>query len=328
MKEIGEHDIYHTYDYHRLMSSSSDDSILFRFSNETQTILLPFIIRKIPLTLEIDATSVYGYTGPLVKMAASSQSDHSEFKNALKESLRDMGIVCLFSRLHPIIDTSKYIEGLGSIVDIGTTVSIDLKLEEEEQWGSYRKNTRYEIRKLIRDGFTVRKLDWNEFGAEFIEIYQQTMRRVGASQEYYFSDHYYSGLFQLEGVEMHLFGCFKDGKLACAGLFSLAGEIIQYHLSGTAEEFLKESPSKLMIDAVRCWAKKTPATILHLGGGVGGKRDSLFKFKAGLASGEHTFRIWKWILNQSKYEDLTIKAGSTLDEPYFPAYRKSRAASF
>ena len=54
---------------------------------------------------------------------------------------------------------------------------------------------------------------------------------------------------------------------------------------------------KLLFDAVRLWANEHDARVLHLGGGVGNRGDSLFHFKAGFSKIRHQFSVWRWVLS-------------------------------
>ena len=53
--------------------------------------------------------------------------------------------------------------------------------------------------------------------------------------------------------------------------------------------FQRERPTKLMLHFVRTWAKDRGLRRLRLGGGVGGKEDSLYRFKAGFSTDRHAF---------------------------------------
>jgi hypothetical protein len=72
------------------------------------------------------------------------------------------------------------------------------------------------------------------------------------------------------------------------------------------------------------WAKAQGATVLHLGGGVGGAQDSLFDFKSGFGTGRHVFRLWKRVLRPDVYRALDEARREIRGEPdpkFFPTYR-------
>ncbi len=104
---------------------------------------------------------------------------------------------------------------------------------------------------------------------------------------------------------------------------------MQYHLSGTSDEYVRQAPTKLMLDFVRCWAREKENVVLHLGGGTGGRSDSLFEFKAGFSKLRADFYTYRMILDESKYATLTRlwreQCGYIYDNSsnFFPAYRSS-----
>ena len=60
-------DFYHTYDYHQISKKEDEQTVLLKYTEGESCILLPLLIRKIEGTDLKDATSVYGYAGPLSK---------------------------------------------------------------------------------------------------------------------------------------------------------------------------------------------------------------------------------------------------------------------
>jgi lipid II:glycine glycyltransferase (peptidoglycan interpeptide bridge formation enzyme) len=122
-----------------------------------------------------------------------------------------------------------------------------------------------------------------------------------------------------------------DHQIACAGIFTECCGILQYHLSGTKTEFLKQAPNKLMLDYVRFWAKERNNQVFHLGGGLGGAKDSLYHFKAGFSKERYPFLTMRLIMEQNKYfdlvklraQDLKIDPEVLLQSKFFPAYRAS-----
>ena len=155
------------------------------------------------------------------------------------------------------------------------------------------------------------------------------MKRIGATKDYFFSEDYFRGLMGSGDIGMNLFVCRLDSNVIAGGLFSVCGDVAQYHLGGTANDFLSLAPTKLMFDVVRRWAKNQNCTRFHLGGGVGGREDSLFSFKRGFSNLEYPFIVWKYVVDDAMYSELSIArqsqlspdASEKLDEAFFPAYR-------
>ncbi len=127
-----------------------------------------------------------------------------------------------------------------------------------------------------------------------------------------------------------MFVAVVDGKIAAAGLFTICDGVVQYHLGGTRDEFLKLSPMALIFDTARLWAIEAGARVLHLGGGVGGaKEDSLFHYKAGFSDRRHDFATWRWVVAPEIYRELCerqtrrneLQGLEPTSADYFPAYR-------
>jgi hypothetical protein len=164
---------------------------------------------------------------------------------------------------------------------------------------------------------------------DFIAVYHETMQRVQAADSYFFDRAYFEGLREALGPHMHLFVCFLEQQVVCAGLFTLMQGIVQYHLSGSNDVLGRLSPSKLMLDTVRLWAIEQGAHVLHLGGGVGSREDSLFQFKAGFSDRRHSFEIWRWVVQPEIYQQFNSTREAWLHQQglqpasagFFPFYR-------
>jgi lipid II:glycine glycyltransferase (peptidoglycan interpeptide bridge formation enzyme) len=175
---------------------------------------------------------------------------------------------------------------------------------------------------------TARMVPFQESIGEFISIYYETMDRLGAGRSYYFDDEYFSHFSKL-GEKVHLCIVELEDKITCSGIFTECCGIIQYHLGGTRNEFFKQAPSKLMFDYIRFWAKERGNEVLHLGGGVGGGKDSLYHFKAGFSKQTHTFLTLRLIIDEEKYRHLVELRAKSLNAEveellrtnFFPAYR-------
>ena len=81
-----------------------------------------------------------------------------------------------------------------------------------------------------------------------------------------------------------------------------------------------------MLDFARRLFTREGREILHLGGGLGGREDSLMLFKAGFSDRRHPFRTWRWIVLPEAYARLAAaraarRAGPAPSPDFFPAYR-------
>ena len=110
-------------------------------------------------------------------------------------------------------------------------------------------------------------------------------------------------------------------------MFTKKNTIVQYHLSGTSERFLDLNPIKLLIDEMRIIGTKENFSYFNLGGGVGSKEDSLFHFKSGFSKDSMPFKVWKYMVNPTIYNDLVLQRNDIRycekSLLYFPRYRVS-----
>jgi hypothetical protein len=120
-----------------------------------------------------------------------------------------------------------------------------------------------------------------------------------------------------------------DGVIASALLAMRYGPYLHAHLTGSSAAAMTFSPLKLLLDDVRAWGSGAGLKIFHLGGGLGGQKDSLFEFKRKYSPTTHDFRIGRWILRESEYRELATAQREALarqgfnveEDGFFPAYR-------
>lgn len=290
-------------------------------------LLLPMIVRATPGDeAACDAISPYGYPGPLFQGKQDPDFSAGAY-SAMVAHLREKRIVSLFVRLHPLLNPELLgIAAVGSVVEHGETVSIDLTATAEDIWSATRSGHRNEINRAIRAGHRAYiDADWKHEAA-FVALYGATMHRLGASAGYMFGLDYLRALRLALGSRLHL--CVVDigGTIAAAGLFTEESGIVQYHLSGTDEAFARERPTKLMLHFVRGLMKERGNRVMHLGGGVGAFRDSLFEFKAGFSKQRQPFRTWRVVVDPDRYAALSRVRHPAADPAdaggFFPLYRR------
>ena len=108
-------DFYYTYDYHQLSANVDETPTLIKYRDGNTILLIPLLIRAIENSGFNDATSVYGYAGPLV-VKIDSTFDLAGFHRELNTFFNENKIISVFSRLHPFIkDQEHVLNGLGTI---------------------------------------------------------------------------------------------------------------------------------------------------------------------------------------------------------------------
>jgi len=321
---IGNFDFYHTYDYHMIEKLDDRYPVLLKYVQNDILVAIPFLIRKIANTDYYDATSVYGYAGPIYKNV-TADFDNTMFLDKLNGFFEQNNIISAFSRLHPYLDHQKYIlNDFGKIINKGKVVNIDLDLDINIQYRNYQDRLRTYINSSRRNCL-LKKLESDKELEEFVEIYHANMNRVKAAKYFYFTKDYFNNLLNSKhfNAEILLVKDIKSGDTVAGGLFVTTNNIVQYHLSGTRFEFSYLRPTKLLIDEMRIEASKKGMKFFNLGGGLEGKfDDSLFKFKSTFSKDFKDFKLWNLIINQKVYDKLVEKRniGKT---SFFPRYRFS-----
>jgi hypothetical protein len=324
-----QHDCYHLPEYAEIAAVDEDAlPAAFYAENGSAACLIPLLIRPIPAALKapadwFDCASPYGYSGVMV---SPRRAPWEPFLDAFRSAARARGIVSAFVRLHPLFPLHREaLEPAGRLVRHGRTVYVDLSKPKDSVWWQVSSNHRRNIKRLVRSGFQCSLDEWSRL-PEFVELYHDTMRRVGAPPGYFFALRYFEAFHDKFGEKVHL-ACVlsPSGDLAAAGLFIVTDGIVEYHLGGTAGRYLPLAPSKLVLDFVWRWAEEQRLGVLHLGGGVGAVEDSLFEFKAGFSPARGEFYTYRVVLDEAKYAALREAAESLRGAPaagdFFPQYR-------
>ncbi|WP_299531857.1 GNAT family N-acetyltransferase [Ulvibacterium sp.] len=319
-------DFYYTHSYHQVSKSTNEHPVLLNYTNGNSSVLLPLLIRDIENTGLKDATSVYGYAGPLT-INLDSNFDQEKFGKELDTFFNEHNIVSVFSRLHPYMEHQETIlEGLGHVNTLGKVVNIDLTDTIVDQRAKFNRRLKTYLNKS-RKSCTVIKGDIEEHLDDFIRLYHQNMNRVNAGEDYYFSKDYYKSILTSDEYEseLSLCVCNETKEIIAASMFMKKGKIVQYHLSGLSEAHFKLNPIKLIIDEMRIKVTNEGYTYFNLGGGLGSREDSLFRFKSGFSKDFREFKIWKYIVDEEAYRELSSTMlngqinGNTSN--YFPLYR-------
>ncbi|MBE9112020.1 GNAT family N-acetyltransferase [Nodosilinea sp. LEGE 07298] len=281
---------------------------------------------------QLDAVSPYGYPGLLLNPLAQQDGEFINRAIAmLGQGLREKGVCSAFFRLHPWLNANFQLEVSGcTVVDHGETVAIDLTLPEEQLWNQTKSGHRNKINRCRRQGWVAKRVPCQTHLPVFVDIYTETMARVGATGQYFeFDQGYFEGLHQALGDRLHLCVVEAEGETISAGLYSASNGLVQALFGGTRTAFLKQSPTTLETDFMRQWAKERQYRVLHLGGGVGAAKDPLFEFKAGFSPGRWRFQSLRLVPDPAQYQALVNRRAKALgvqlerlsQSTYFPAYR-------
>lgn len=330
IKKCFSYDFYHTWQYHS--TDPYGEAMLYVYTEDDVFVAFPLIKRIIPNTSYYDLTSVYGYVGPISNVKFNTLTDPflSNLKKSLLSYMKQENIICLFSRLHPLIDQSAVIEKFGGNVANGKTVFIPLDKSIENQRLNYRKDHVRHISSLRSKNISFKEAQTDKDIEEFVIIYTENMKRLNAADGYFFNHQYFKQLTHYSEFTGQILLLYLDNIPIAGGVFTYTNDIVQVHLLATKTEYLHESPTKTLIDEVSCIGREKGMRYLHLGGGVGGKKDSLFEWKSAFSPCYLVFETWRIIndlvaYNQLSYEHSGLGDNDTTKGDYFPLYRKSIA---
>jgi hypothetical protein len=330
------HDVYHLPEYIHLEAAREGGRALgFYTEDEHGWMLVPLIVRRIDKFAKnaerlSDVTGPYGFASPLFRHRCGSHEDL--VPRALQEMCQVLGerrIVSAFLRMHPLRPIpATSLTKVGYVVDHGKSVYVDLRHSYDELWRNTRPRYRSYINSLQREGYLASMDEsWASLD-RFVEMYRQTMLRVRAAEWYHFSSEYFRILQDKLRGKLHLCTVACRDSIVCGGIFSEYAGTVHYLYGGVDSAHLNSHASKLLIDHVRRWAKERGNRLLHLGGGVGGRNDSLFQFKSGFSRTTTSFSTLRIVTHPFLYQHLVRRweeaAGVRADAPnqFFPAYRK------
>ena len=320
-----DYDFYHCHSYNAL--ERSGNPFLFTVTDEHgDLIVFPLVSRPISGTEYHDCTSVYGYPGPLSNKTPEALSPQliRFFHISLLNFFREEKIIAAFSRMHPLIEQTALLQGLGKILTLNKTVAIDLSLPPEIQRQQFSSTTKRHLNRARRTGYVVRRTCNKAHIDEFAAIYTETMRRVNAADHYYLDNSYLQRFLRVNDFLAFLLLAYKNDEITAGSIFTVSNNIMQYHLSGTKGTHLHATPMKLIIDEARLLGMKMGLQYLHLGGGVGGSdTDSLYRFKSSFSDSTFTYKVWRMIVNEFVYQELVSSRSKEkeLVPTWFPLYR-------
>ncbi len=322
------HDIYHTPEYVGVSAPHDGGKPRALYvEGGSQALLLPLVLRETPGGGS-DATSPYGYPGPILR----GREDGGFLVEAMFDGarlLRREGIISLFVRSHPILSPSLP-EGIGIVVEHGPTVAVDLAMPEDALWAQLRKSHRRDIEKAVDAGHQAFITDDDEAYATFVRLYRETMTRVHAGVYYHFDDSYFEALRARLNGDLRLAVVSHGGSIIAAGLYTERCGIVQAHLSATDVRF--GSATALATKALDWfmigWSQQRGATWFSLGGGRGAWDDSLLLYKAGFSPIRKSFHTLRAVLDSEQYHRLVVTHSPTSDprdmSGYFPLYREPK----
>jgi hypothetical protein len=285
-----------------------------RIAAEVGELTAPLIVRDIDGGPDRDAISPYGYPGIV---NAAFDIDHTEggTKPATPVDPAEVdfsatGLVTAFVR-----------HTLDSPPLAGARARNVVQIADPALPPKSRPSDRNQINKNLRRGYELQLVLGPETSAQqragFLAAYEQTMRRTGADERYFFGAAYFDRILESPQTWLAL-ALGPGGEIAAASIAARSDGYLHYYLSGSADSHLRDSPMKNVL-ATLVELSAEQALPLNLGGGIT-RGDRLEEFKRGFANRELPWCTSEIVCDEGAYARLAAgrKAGD-----FFPAYRAS-----
>jgi hypothetical protein len=293
-----------------------------RIVSEAGELFAPLIVREIEGTNERDAISPYGYPG----FAFSSHA--SDIDHTRAGSISDARTA--ITPQAPLNPTTIDFSGV-ELVTAFIRHTLDepplraasernvVQVADPARPAKSRGSDRNQINKNLRNGYELMLVPGPETSPAqrlgLLAAYEQTMRRTGAAERYFFGAAYFDRI--LESPRTWLVIVYApDGTVAAASVAAASDGYLHYYLSGSADSHLRDSPMKNIVASLVELATERGEP-LNLGGGIT-RGDRLEEFKRGFANRELPWHTSEVVADPATYARLAAgrDAGS-----FFPAYR-------
>ncbi len=273
-------------------------------------VLFPVLVRDDP----VDAVTPYGYGGPL--RAGSDPPAGAELARAYGDWCAARGALSTFVVFHPLLPEVH--DGFRTTA-LGGTVA--WRLEGDLLAGMHKHHRRL-ARRAMNAGLAATADPAPASLGGFVDVYEASMRRAGADPFYFFGADYWDAL--LAGVPLVRVDVRDGGELVAGVLGMGRPPFLHYHLGGATDAGRRAGGSHLALLALEEWGLEHGYDVLHLGGGVSGRADSLLEFKLRFAPGGLVpATIGKAVHDEPAY--LARAGAATVDwDAFFPAYRAPR----
>lgn len=314
---LGADTTYHSLGYHEAsatLETFGTIPVLLHHRNDVAESALPLLLRPLPDGDGWDATSAYGYGGPM----STSPVEDPSFVEAVDVWAVTNNVVASFVRYHPVIGNHR----LGpkrTVAQAGQTVLWNI--QQTDLLESMHAHHRRAVRKADRSGIEVRAVLGPRNLQSFRMLYERTMRRQGARAFYLFPEVYWKLLRGRCSEHLLLLEAVMDEAVVAAILCLVSPPYLHYHLGASDDAGRLVGASNRLFLAAAQWGQERGLIAFHLGGGVGGASDSsLFVFKQRFdpTGNPLDFHVGRWVHDPARYRELS---SVVTDADYFPPWR-------
>jgi hypothetical protein len=317
--------------YARLYETGDAEALCASWKGPDGCVLYPLLLRNLeaeswwepevgPVT---DIVSPYGYGGPFF-WGRDRSAVAAAFWPSFQEWADTVGAVSELVRFSLFSD--ELLPYPGETELRRQNVVRDLALDSDALWMDVKQKVRKNVKRARREGVTVEidadgvRLD------EFLALYQRTMARRGAREEYSFPREYFERIVRGLPKERLFFHALSAGRVVSTELVLRSATRAYSFLGGSDERAFNTRPNDLLKWEILRWARQQGFRGFVLGGGLE-MEDGIFRHKLAFApAGRTPFRVGRRVLRPDAYEEL-IEVRVRADPQWsprpgwFPVYR-------
>lgn len=261
-----------------------------------------------------DLITPYGYGG-----FWGNVSDWDKLNEIYTTYCMNNHYVCEFVRFELFNDYYTHYNG-----DVETrthNIVRSLEMPSDEMWMDFKQKVRKNIKRANTYNLDIIIEPTDAHLEDFLRIYNSTMDRTNAENEYYFSRRFYENINEMQSNVMYFYVVY-EGKIVSAELVVYGSQNAYSFLGGTDREYFDVRPNDFLKYEIIKWAKGKGFKNFVLGGGYGAD-DGIFQYKLCFAPhGECDFYIGRKIFDKVSYDKLVgLRLREVLNENYFPLYR-------
>ncbi len=311
---------------------------VFHFDDAEGEIYMLFLRRRLTefpgFESYSDATTPYGYGGPLILNGAGSVPARAglakRFAAAYNAYCCREGIVSTFFRFHPIIDNGPdFMAAFDHVEAIHPVVAINLSNHVE---ANYHANLRHKLRTAVKKGVTVSYDTCGDTLNDFLDIYYMTMDKKSAADYYYFSRRYFENLMGQFPKNTAIVNAKREGETVASLFLMYYGDFVHSHLGGTRKEcYPYEGFSAIHDDVARRFAREGYKWFILGGGHTDAPDDGLLRYKKCYTADGGLFPFYTGrkihlpniydTLCRQRHAAIEPEAGTLPDPSFFPFYR-------
>ena len=262
----------------------------------------------------LDISTPYGYGG-FIGNIINIEKLNSEWKQYCVEH----GYICEFVRFE-LFGNYRSSYG-GEAVTRTHNVVRNLNIPLDEMWMDFKQKVRKNVKRAARYHLRLIVDSDGKYLDDFLRIYDQTMDRNNAEDDFYFGKEFFQMLNTMKDNIMYFHVAFEE-KIISTELVIYGSENGYSYLGGTDKKYFEMRPNDFLKYEIIKWAKEKGLKNFVLGGGYGAD-DGIFQYKQCIAPhGIVEFYIGKQIFDQKRYNELVQMRGEKIENrEYFPLYR-------